>query len=137
MSLFAAHPTYFHPTGRLCDHESKTTVRSADRAAVSPAPAATGLQSPSSCQCGQSPAIPARRSEPESWQRFKPTHDPQQRLQVYVAIDNNAPAVRHHNLDSTTARFGALLRLLRHDHCRHESGNVAKPPFAIRLAPGE
>jgi hypothetical protein len=58
-----------------------------------PAPAATGLQSPSSCQCGQSPAIPARRSELESWQRFKPTHDPQQRLHVYVAIDNNAPAV--------------------------------------------
>ncbi len=27
--------------------------------------------------------------------------------------------------------------LLRHDHCRHESGNVAKPPFAIRLAPGQ
>ena len=43
----------------------------------------------------------------------------------------------HHNLDSTTARSGALLRLLRHDHCRHESGNVAKPPVAIRLAPGE
>src|SRR5262249_49418805 len=39
--------------------------------------------------------------------------------------------------DSTTARSGALLRLLRHDHCRHESGNGAKPPFAIRLAPGE
>src|SRR5271169_1773078 len=33
--------------------------------------------SPSSCQCGRSPAIPARCSEPESWQRFKPTHDPQ------------------------------------------------------------
>jgi hypothetical protein len=40
-------------------------------------------------------------------------------------------------LDSTTARSGALLRLLRHDHRRHESGNVAKPTFAIRLAPRE
>ena len=30
-----------------------------------------------------------------------------------------------------------LFRLLRHDHRRHESGNVAKPTFAIRLAPGE
>src|SRR5271170_815509 len=30
-----------------------------------------------------------------------------------------------------------LFRLLRHDHRRHESGNVAKPAFAIRLAPGE
>jgi len=122
---------------RLCGHESKTALRSADRAAVPPAPAATGSQSPSSCQCGQSPAIPAHRSEPESWQRFKPTHEPQQRLHVSVAIDNNASAVRDHNLDSTTARSGALLRLLRHDHRRHKSANVAKPPFAIRLAPGE
>jgi len=64
--------------------------------------------------------------------------DPQQRLHVYVAIDNNnAPAVRHHDLDSTTARSGALLKLLRHDHCWHESGTVAKPPFAIHFAPGE
>jgi len=50
---------------------------------------------------------------------------------------NNAPAVRHHDLDSTTARSGALLKLLRHDHCWHESGTVAKPPFAIHFAPGE
>jgi hypothetical protein len=56
---------------------------------------------------------------------------------VLPLADNNAPAVRHHNLDSTTARSGALLRPLRHDHRRHESGKVAKPPFAIRLALGE
>jgi hypothetical protein len=41
-------------TGRLCDHESKTAVRSADRAAAPPAPVATGSQNPSSCQCGGS-----------------------------------------------------------------------------------
>lgn len=92
---------------------------------------------PSSCRCDRSPARPARRSEPGSWQRLKPTHDPQQRLHVHVAMNNNAPAVRDHNLDSTTARPAALLRLLRHDHRRHESGNVARPTFAIRLALGK
>ena len=59
-------------TDRLCGHESKTADRSADRAGALPAPAATGSQSPSSCRCGQSPARPARRSEPESWQRSSP-----------------------------------------------------------------
>jgi hypothetical protein len=34
-------------------------------------------------------------------------------------------------------RSGALLSRLRHDRRQHESGNVAKPTFAIRLAPGE
>ena len=68
---------------------------------------------------------------------FKPTHDPKQGLHIYVAIDNNAPTVRAHNLDSTTARFAALFRLLRNDHRRHESASVAKLPFAIRLAPAE
>ena len=64
-----------------------------------------------------------------------PTHDPKQGLHIYVAIDNNAPTVRAHDLDSTTARFAALFRLLRNDHRRHESASVAKLPFAIRLAP--
>jgi hypothetical protein len=66
-------------------------------------------------------------------QRLKPTHDPQQALHVYVTIDNNAPAVHAHNLDSATAQSSDLFRLLRHDHRRHESGNAAKPTFAIRL----
>src|SRR6266496_4232474 len=90
----------------------------ADYAAVPPAPAATGSQSHSSCRWGRSPAILARRSEPESWQRLKPTHDPQQALHIYVAIDNNAPAVYAHNLDSATAQSSDLFRLLRHDHRR-------------------
>ena len=68
---------------------------------------------------------------------FQPTHDPKQGLHIYVAIDNNAPTVRAHNLDLTTARFAVLFRLLRNDHRRHESANVAKLPFAIRLAPGD
>ena len=42
-----------------------------------------------------------------------------------------------HNLDSATAQSSDLFRLLRHDHRGHESGNVATPTFAIRLAPGE
>src|SRR3954452_12336446 len=116
-------------------HESKTAARSADHVATPPAPEATGSQRPSACRCDRSPATPGRRSELGSWQSLKPTHDPKQGLHIYVAIDNNAPTVRAHNLDSTTARFAALFRLLRNDHRRHES--CRKLPFAIRLAPGE
>jgi hypothetical protein len=61
----------------------------------------------------------------------------QQRLQ---AIDNKAPTVRAHNLDSATAQSATLFRLLRNDHCRYKSGDIAdiaKLPFAIRVAPGK
>ena len=40
--------------------------------------------------------VTGRQPYSESWQRFKPTHDPQQGLHVDVAIDNNAPTVRAH-----------------------------------------
>ena len=40
--------------------------------------ARSGSQSLSSCRCDRTPAIPARRSQTESCQRLKPTHDPQQ-----------------------------------------------------------
>ena len=39
--------------------------------------------------------------------------------------------------NSATAQSATLFRLLRNDHCRHKSGNIAKLPFAIRLAPGK
>jgi hypothetical protein len=49
------------------------------------------------------------------------------------------PTVRAHNLDSATrpVRYPFQAGLLRNDHCRHKSGNIAKLPFAIRLAPGK
>ena len=54
---------------------------------------------------------------------FAGIRERKQGLHIYVAIDNNAPTVRAHNLDSTTARFAALFRLLRNDHRRHETAN--------------
>src|SRR6266403_6155718 len=116
-------------------HESKTAGRSEDRVSISPAPAATGSQSPSSCRCGRSPAKPEPLSELESWQRFKPAQDPQQGLHLAVAIDHDAPAVRAHDLDPPTARSATLFRRLRNDHRRHKPTGRAKPPRAIRLAP--
>ena len=56
---------------------------------------------------------------------------------IHVAIDNNAPAIRAHDLDTTKIRSRALLRRFRRDHRRHKSGNAAKSSFTIRLAPGK
>src|SRR5665213_833693 len=122
---------------RRCVHESKTAGRSRDRAAISPAPAATGLQSPSACRCGQSPAIPGPLSESGSRQPFKPAQNSQQGLHLDVAIDQDAPAVRAYDLDPPTARSGILFGRLRNDHRRHKSNWHAKPPRAIRLAPSK
>ena len=105
-----------------CALESKTDDRSEGRAAALPAPAAIGSQSPSSCRCDRWPARPGRRSEPESWQRFKPTHDPQQRLDVYIAIDNNALAVPDHNLDFDDSPF----------RCPSQAAPARSPPAQIR-----
>src|ERR1700724_1518993 len=120
---------------RRCVHESKTAGRSEDRAVISPAPAATGSQSLSSCRCDRSPAKPEPLSEIGSWQRFKPAHDPQQGLHLDIVIDQNAPAVRAHDLDPPTARSGTRFMRLRNDHRRHKSSGRPKPPRAICLAP--
>src|SRR5665213_1626644 len=122
---------------RRCVHESKTAGRSMDLAATPPAPAATGSQSPSSCRCDRSPAIPGPLSEPGSRQPFKPAQNSQQGLHLDVAIDQDAPAVRAYDLDPPTARSGVLFRPLRNDHRRDKPSGRAKPPCAIRLAPSK
>ena len=76
--------------------------------------------------------VTGRQPYSESWQRFKPTHDPQQGLHVYVAIDNNAPTVRAHisiRLPPSPLPFSGCS-----DHCRHKSGNIAKPDNVQNLS---
>jgi hypothetical protein len=149
-------------SNRLGAHGSKTGVRSRDRVAALPAPAKTGLQNPSSCPCGRSPATRERQSEwGSSGSALRATPDrsllehiqnPPKRRRVNVAADDHppCPAQNNHHLSGTHAlgiriarRFSPLLRrrltgsLRRRHNRRHKSSDRATVPFAVCLAPSE
>ena len=56
-------------------------------------------------------------------------------LHLDVAIDQDSPPVRAHDLDPATARSATRCRRLRNDHRRHKSNRRTKPPRPICLAP--
>src|SRR5438128_6999808 len=96
----------------------------------------TGRESPFSCLCAQSPATPARRSGPGSPQRLQSPNNPQQRVHVYIAIDNNTPAVRAHDLHLTVAMADSTTPVrmpeLRHNLCFHKLGcSAGAAPDAV------
>jgi hypothetical protein len=119
---------------RRCVHESKTAGRLKDRAPISPAPAATGSQSPSSCRCGRSSAksappvgngiMAAFQAHARSATRPPPRHR-------YRPRRAGRSRSRSRSARCTEPRFMQL----RNDHHRHKSSRRAKPPRAICLAP--
>src|SRR5947208_10687897 len=116
--------------------ESKKYDRSADPSSRSPARVEQGWESRSACRCVPSPATPAPLSESGSSQRLQSPNNPQQRVHAYIAIDNNTPAVRAHDLHLTVAMADSTTPVrmpeLRHNLCFHKLGcSAGAAPDAV------